>query len=267
MPHTIDILQGIWKVTSLEIDGTSLPDAMLSGAKISIEGNRFETVAMGSTYAGIFSVNETASPKTIDMKFTVGPEKGNTSLGILEVEGDKWKLCLTITSKDRPATFATSPGSGLALENLERMKARELARDNAAQQSTAAKKGEATDDWPSIPELEGEWEMVEGIRDGQPMDKRMVSTGRRIAKGNSVSILFGGQALFEANYVVDRQTTPNQMTYYHTGGMFAGLTQLGIYEYDGKLLKIALAAPGNDRPEAFVSQVGDSRTVATWKKK
>ena len=39
-------------------------------------------------------------PKTINMKFTDGPEKGNTSLGIYDLEGDDFKLCLTITAKD-----------------------------------------------------------------------------------------------------------------------------------------------------------------------
>ena len=56
------------------------------------------------------------------MKFTEGPEKGNTSLGIYQLEGDDLKLCLTITAKDRPAEFAAKPKSGLGIEVLKREK-------------------------------------------------------------------------------------------------------------------------------------------------
>jgi uncharacterized protein (TIGR03067 family) len=56
------------------------------------------------------------------MKFTEGPEKGNTALGIYELDGDEWKLCLTITAKDRPTEFAAKPKSGLGLEVLKREK-------------------------------------------------------------------------------------------------------------------------------------------------
>jgi hypothetical protein len=53
---------------------------------------------------------------------TEGPEKGNTSLGIYELQGDDLKLCLTITAKDRPTEFAAKPKSGHGFEVLKREK-------------------------------------------------------------------------------------------------------------------------------------------------
>jgi hypothetical protein len=56
------------------------------------------------------------------MKFTQGPEKGNTSYGIYELAGDDWKLCLTIAGKKRPTEFAAKPKSGHGFEVLKREK-------------------------------------------------------------------------------------------------------------------------------------------------
>ena len=56
------------------------------------------------------------------MVFDVGPEKGNTSLGIYEIENDTWKICLTTRGNNRPKKFATEPGTGHACEVLKREK-------------------------------------------------------------------------------------------------------------------------------------------------
>ncbi len=56
------------------------------------------------------------------MKFTEGPEKGNTNRGIYELEGDIWKMCVSMTGGPASIKFATSAGSGCALETLRRDK-------------------------------------------------------------------------------------------------------------------------------------------------
>jgi len=89
---------------------------------VEMEGERFSTRARGAVYGGILEVDSTAEPKHVRMKFTEGPEKGNTNNGIYELEGDRWKICLAITGGPAPAEFATSAGSGRALETLDRVK-------------------------------------------------------------------------------------------------------------------------------------------------
>jgi uncharacterized protein (TIGR03067 family) len=113
-------LQGTWLITALELDGNKMGAGMLGESKIIVKGDRFTTISMGATYEGNIRVDEKKKPKVFDLKFTAGPEKGNTSFGIYELDGDTWKICLTITGKARPKKFATSPGSGTALEILER---------------------------------------------------------------------------------------------------------------------------------------------------
>ena len=117
-----ETLQGAWAIATLEIDGSKFPDGAFKGSKIIVTGDKFTTISMGATYKGTFKVDAAASPKTIDMTFTEGPEKGTTALGLYELDGDNWKICLAVTAKERPKAFATKPGSGFALETLTREK-------------------------------------------------------------------------------------------------------------------------------------------------
>src|SRR5207302_1805644 len=108
-------LQGTWNVVTLEIEGRPMPSV---GAQIVVKGERFKSLGMGDIYEGKLVVDG----KTLDMKFTAGPEKGNTNHGIFEMTDDGWRLCLQMAGKDRPKQFATKPGTGLALETFERAK-------------------------------------------------------------------------------------------------------------------------------------------------
>jgi uncharacterized protein (TIGR03067 family) len=113
-------LQGRWKVDRMELEGHKVPSLLYGGASIEIDGDRFRTSAMGAVFEGTFTVDATARPKTIDMRFTAGPEKGGTSLGIYELEGETWRLCLGLSGRVRPRAFVTTRGSGHALEVLVR---------------------------------------------------------------------------------------------------------------------------------------------------
>jgi uncharacterized protein (TIGR03067 family) len=113
-------LQGSWRFTSLEVEGQKVPSQALSGSKIVIAGDSFTTISAGATYVGTFDVDATRSPRTIDIRFTEGPHAGEASLGIYAIENDRWTLCIGLAGRSRPSNFATSAGSGHALETLER---------------------------------------------------------------------------------------------------------------------------------------------------
>jgi uncharacterized protein (TIGR03067 family) len=260
MKKDIEKLQGTWNIVALEMEGQKMATA---GSKIVIKGNRFTTLAMGAKYAGSIAVNETASPKTFDLKFTSGPEKGNTSLGIYELDEDAWKICISVTSKTRPQKFATAPGSGHALETLQREKPGTQKKEAAADITQGAPGTRATGSAP--PELEGEWSMESCVLDGHPLDAATVKYGKRVARGNEMTVFMGGNPLLKAKFSVDRTKKPMAMDYVLEIGPNAGKTQLGIYELDGKTLKTSFALPGQGRPTDFRTADGDGRTVTVWK--
>jgi len=65
----IDLLQGAWTVTTLEMDGRQVPSGMLGGARIVVQGDRFISTGMGATYEGTLELDASSAPRQINMKF------------------------------------------------------------------------------------------------------------------------------------------------------------------------------------------------------
>jgi uncharacterized protein (TIGR03067 family) len=120
MKEELAKLQGAWSIDALEVDGATMQESSVRGSQIVVKGSAFDTISMGATYKGKLKIDPAKTPKTLDLIFEAGPEKGNRSLAIYELDGDTWRICLTVTAKTRPKAFATTPGSGLALETLKR---------------------------------------------------------------------------------------------------------------------------------------------------
>lgn len=120
MEAEIKKLQGTWRFSTLEVEANEVPEEMFSDSRMVIEGASFVMTSKEATYSGTFTVDVSKRPKTIDLFFTGGPEKGNTSLGIYELEEGTWRICLGFAGRDRPTAFVTTPGSGHALETLVR---------------------------------------------------------------------------------------------------------------------------------------------------
>jgi uncharacterized protein (TIGR03067 family) len=115
-------LAGTWNFATVEVEGNKVPAEMMKGATMVLKDNTFGMTSFGVTYKGTYAIDPSKSPKTLDISFTEGPEKGNKSLGIYELDKDDWKICLGLAGKDRPTEFASKPGSGHVLETLKREK-------------------------------------------------------------------------------------------------------------------------------------------------
>jgi uncharacterized protein (TIGR03067 family) len=253
-------LDGDWNVVALEVDGQRMPAGMLEAAHIVVEGDRFQSLGMGAVYEGTLKLDPSANPKAFDLTFTAGPEKGNTALAIYELDGDDWKLCLTTRGGDRPKRFATAPGTGHALETLKRGK-----RVWTTDASTEAPAVESPESSGPATELEGEWSMVSGFMDGHPIESSMVKYGKRVTRGSQTTVQFGGQVFMKATFSLDPAKSPREIDFVHTQGMHQGKTQLGIYECDGKTLRLSSSTPDQPRPADFKPRKGDGKTVAEWK--
>jgi uncharacterized protein (TIGR03067 family) len=117
--------EGTWKFVSIEMEGAKLAEEQVKqSGKMVIRGNKFTIPSGDVPYRGTFKVDVSSKPKQIDVSFTEGPEKGKSLLGIYELEGDTYKVCLAFPGKPRPKAFATKAGSGCVLEVLKREKAK-----------------------------------------------------------------------------------------------------------------------------------------------
>jgi uncharacterized protein (TIGR03067 family) len=244
-------LQGTWEIVALEVDGSTLPEGAFAGSRIVVKGNSFATISMGATYGGTLGVDAAKTPKTLDLSFKSGPEKGNTSLAIFELDGDTWTLCLTVTAKKRPTAFATKAGSGLALETLKRQTGpspQERLRDELGR-------------------LEGEWSLVSAVKDGQTLPGDYVRTGRRLVKGNETTVFFGREVFLKAAFTLGPTASPKTIDYIVTAGENQGEAQLGIYAIEGDTVTYYLAPPGRPRPTDFAIRADLGGTTTVWRRK
>lgn len=259
MEKDLKQLQGTWNIISLDMGGRTLSATSLAGSSITVKGKRFTTIGMGASYEGILSINESTSPKTLDLKFTTGPEKGNTNLGIYELDAAHWRICLSTAAPIRPLDFAAIQGSGIVVEVLQRGAKATATPDNNLEPFDFANLS-----LEPAAEMQGEWSMVSGSLDGYPLDKNFIKMGKRVVEGNEMTVRFGRDIYSKAKYNVNRSKTPVAIDLYNTAGSNAGKLQYGIYELAGKLLRLSIAAPGRERPADFSSTQGDGRTVVTW---
>jgi uncharacterized protein (TIGR03067 family) len=262
MHHDLELLQGSWTVADLEVDGQATPAGMLGDARIVVEGNRFASTGMGATYEGILSLDPAATPPRLDMKFDEGPEKGNTNLGIYQLEGNTWKLCLATRGTVRPASFASPPGSGFAVETL----VREGAAAARKAKGRAPKKAAPPPSAGPPTEFEGEWSMLAGVMDGKAMDSSLLKWVKRVTRGNQTTVVAGPQTMLKVEFTFDASPSPQCIDYFNLAGAHKGKSQQGIYKLEGDVLTVCIAAPGAPRPGKFESVAGDGRTLTVWKR-
>jgi uncharacterized protein (TIGR03067 family) len=111
--------EGTWVFESLEIGGKALPAELLKGSTMLCEADRFTMTDGLATHAGRFVVDPAASPKTIDVIFTEGPNRGHIARGVYTLEGDTYTIAVGMAGAARPSKVEGGPG-GHAFEVLKR---------------------------------------------------------------------------------------------------------------------------------------------------
>jgi uncharacterized protein (TIGR03067 family) len=263
MPRYLDLLQGTWTITTLEVDGQQM--SAPENAQIVIKGNRFTSIGMGAEYAGTLKLDQSANPRRLDMTFDAGHAKGITNPGIYELKGDKLKLCLATSGTVRPKKFASTPGSGFALETLTRGKAPAAAKSKTKSKTTTRSASATKNNGPAT-EIEGEWNLVSAVMDGTPMDESMVKWVKRVTHGNQSTVTAGPQVMLKVEFTSDTSKSPRTIDYINLAGANKGKAQAGIYEVKDGLLTFCVAAPGAARPKKFESAKGDERALTVWKR-
>ncbi len=114
--------------------------------------------------------------------------------------------------------------------------------------------------------LQGEWSIVSGSADGEPVPESMLKQMKRVCKGDETTTTMAGQIFMKAKITIDPSKQPKTIDYQMTEGFTQGQKQLGIYEVNGDTFKACFGKPGAARPTDFTSKPGDGRTLSAWKR-
>jgi RNA polymerase sigma factor (sigma-70 family) len=122
-------LAGTWQVMTVESDGKTGAAEDIKGLAYVFEANgKWKLARDDQTLAeGTFVIDPAKDPPTIDYKIvstTAEQDKGKSSLGIYELDGDRLKVCRTWPDNDqRPTAFAAPAGSKCILTEFQRKQA------------------------------------------------------------------------------------------------------------------------------------------------
>lgn len=273
-------MEGTWAFHTLEIDGQAVPSSMTAASRLLIDGDRFRMESPEAVYEGLFIIDVEPDPHRIGIDFYEGPEAGNRCEGLFELDGDRFRICLGLAGSSRPLAFATSPGSGHALEELVRVEhARPPQVDGgtpppatppnppapAAGTETAAFNAPLT---PTLEKLQGEWTPLELITSGAPLQTSYLPYGIRTHTGNETKVIFGGQTMLHAKVRVQESASPLEIDYLNLAGRAKGAISQGLFRWDADGIAVfCIAEPGAPRPADFTCPKGSGRTLSRWTRK
>ena len=108
VPKEMQPLQGTWVVT--QINGDAAPSE--NQTALVIAGSKYsETVDGTVDETGLFKVDASKTPMTVDLVIQEGDDAGKTQLGVFDVKGDTMRLLLnTAGATVRPTSLEKPDG-------------------------------------------------------------------------------------------------------------------------------------------------------------
>jgi len=103
-------LQGEWTMVSASVNGATYPNT--TGTR-HVVGDTTTVIVNGQLLMqAVFSVDPSASPKSIDYSVFAGALNGAHLLGIYRLDGSTLTFCMTSPGGIRPTGFETENGDG-----------------------------------------------------------------------------------------------------------------------------------------------------------
>jgi uncharacterized protein (TIGR03067 family) len=107
-------LQGAWRL--VEVDGKDLSQGNGPAVRVTITGTQFtEWKGDEVVSRGAYWLDPMSDPRPINIVPSHGPGAGGTWLGIYELDGGVWRLCVAAPGAPRPETLAAEPERRLLL--------------------------------------------------------------------------------------------------------------------------------------------------------
>ena len=117
-----DKLEGTWQVVMFIKDGNEAPKEEAATIKLVFKGDSFTVIHREQKMTGKFAADPGQKPATLDIEVTEGADKGDSQMGIYELDGDTLRVCTAHNGVARPTKFESTAGSQCLLITLKRVK-------------------------------------------------------------------------------------------------------------------------------------------------
>ncbi|HZT81083.1 MAG TPA: TIGR03067 domain-containing protein [Gemmataceae bacterium] len=112
----VKALQGRWKAVSGVEDGKDFDKETAEALELIVEGDKYTLKVKGEELEqGTLKLDAGKKPKAADIDIAKGEDKGKKQLGVYELSGDTFKLCVSRPGKERPKDLSAKKGSGHSL--------------------------------------------------------------------------------------------------------------------------------------------------------
>src|SRR5262249_4630145 len=110
-------LQGAWVPIAANVSGKDLIVGELRVKYLVLDGHDYSIIDRSNQVVdrGEFLVNETCSPRTIDIVGRDGPNAGRSMLAIFELQRDRLTICYDLDGKSRPVNMEAQDDDQLLL--------------------------------------------------------------------------------------------------------------------------------------------------------
>jgi uncharacterized protein (TIGR03067 family) len=104
------------------LGGQPMPDEILKTISLKLGDGTYAVLVGDKPDNGTFKVDSSATPKSMDVTGTDGPNQGKTFPAIYELEGDTLGICYDLSGAKRPTEFKTVAKTKLYLVTYQRKK-------------------------------------------------------------------------------------------------------------------------------------------------
>jgi uncharacterized protein (TIGR03067 family) len=115
-----------------------------------------------------------------------------------------------------------------------------------------------------LAEMQGDWMVASMVTGGAKVPEDEAQALFRSVTAQRYTVSRYRKVIGAGTFKIDARNSPKTIDSSPTGPADQVKSILGIYEFDGKRLKICNAQPGKPRPTNFEAQLGSGHTLIVW---
>jgi uncharacterized protein (TIGR03067 family) len=98
-------MAGNWAAVSMQLNGKKQPEATIKAIRLTIAGDKYNTVVGEERDEGTLKIDATKTPKEMDITPSQGENKGKVILCIYELKGNELKVSYAFNGTPRATDF------------------------------------------------------------------------------------------------------------------------------------------------------------------